>query len=230
MIRAPQAMSGKHHRHAKNCQQSGSDLPTMTIKEENSGTAIVTPDKHSAYMRPMFPKKIHTPEAMAKPIRGAFSCRTKQLSSVQNSSGFFRIARALLCGNQRTQRCSTHVGSCLYEVFKVGLKLLTCASRSCCMNCSFGCGLPAIASTQKAPQSCNLWGHTDLASSGRLLPSGTATKDVMLLRSIPECPNCPSVLHIKQSCHTLLGHKHGVYSSSCLLTGRKPTTPRRSQC
>jgi len=48
----------------------------MTMKEENSGTAIVTPDKHSAYMRPMFPKKIHTPEAMAKPIRGAFSCRT----------------------------------------------------------------------------------------------------------------------------------------------------------
>jgi hypothetical protein len=48
----------------------------MTMKEENNGTAIVTPDKHSAYMRPMFPKKMHTPEAMAKPIRGAFSCRT----------------------------------------------------------------------------------------------------------------------------------------------------------
>ncbi len=115
------------------------------MKEENSGTAIVTPDKHSAYMRPIFPKKMHTPEAMAKPIRGAFSCRTKQFSSVQNSSGSCRTARALLCGKQRTQRCSTHIGSCLYEVFKIGLQLLTCANRSCCMNCSFGCGLPAIA-------------------------------------------------------------------------------------
>lgn len=67
----------------------------MTMKEENNGTAIVTPDKHSAYMRPMFPKKMHTPEAMAKPIRGAFSCRTCnsiQRRTVEAPSGFYSIA------------------------------------------------------------------------------------------------------------------------------------------
>lgn len=50
----------------------------MTMNDEKSGTAIVTPDKHKAYMSPMFPKKIHTPEAMAKPIRGALSCSSRQ--------------------------------------------------------------------------------------------------------------------------------------------------------
>lgn len=46
----------------------------MTMKEEKRGTAIVTPAKQREYIKPMFPKKIHTPDAIAKPIRGAFSC------------------------------------------------------------------------------------------------------------------------------------------------------------
>ena len=43
------------------------------MKEENRGTAMVTPARHREYMRPMLPKKMHTPEAMANPINGAFS-------------------------------------------------------------------------------------------------------------------------------------------------------------
>ena len=50
------------------------DLPTITMKDENRGTAIVTPDRHKAYISPILPKNMHTPEAIAKPIRGAFSC------------------------------------------------------------------------------------------------------------------------------------------------------------
>ena len=47
--------------------------PTITINEENKGTAMVTPARHKEYISPMLPKKMHTPDAIAKPIRGAFS-------------------------------------------------------------------------------------------------------------------------------------------------------------
>ena len=49
-------------------------LPTMTMKEEKRGTAMVTPAKHNEYIKPMLPKKMHTPDAIAKPMRGALAC------------------------------------------------------------------------------------------------------------------------------------------------------------
>jgi len=59
----------------------------MTMKDENSGTAMVTPDKQRAYIRPMFPKKMQTPEAIANPIRGAFSCKLSKCSSLHSGTG-----------------------------------------------------------------------------------------------------------------------------------------------
>ena len=56
--------------------QRRTSSPTMTMKEEKRGTAMVTPDKHNEYIKPMLPKKMHTPDAIAKPIKGAFSCST----------------------------------------------------------------------------------------------------------------------------------------------------------
>lgn len=45
----------------------------MTMNEENKGTAMVTPARHKEYISPMLPKNMQTPDAIAKPISGAFS-------------------------------------------------------------------------------------------------------------------------------------------------------------
>ena len=47
--------------------------PTITMNEENKGTAMVTPARHKEYIRPMLPKNMQTPDAIANPMSGAFS-------------------------------------------------------------------------------------------------------------------------------------------------------------
>ena len=79
------------------------DIPTITMKEENSGTAIVTPDKHREYIRPIFPKKMHTPEAIANPMSGAFSCKAKCTCQATPSSS---VASMVLCIHQIVVACS----------------------------------------------------------------------------------------------------------------------------
>jgi hypothetical protein len=44
------------------------------MQELNMGTAMVTPASASAYCSARLPKKMQKPDAIAKPISGAFSC------------------------------------------------------------------------------------------------------------------------------------------------------------
>jgi len=55
--------------------------------------------------------------------------------------------------------------------------------------------------------------------------SGNAMKYLILLQGVPECPNCPSVLHIKQSCHTLrVGQRLQASNILELLFAYRPQT------
>lgn len=77
------------------------------MHELNMGTAMVTPASASAYCSAMFPKKMQTPEAIANPISGAFSCsadahRSKRLC-------FFNGAKLHCCNEvvELVEQCTS---------------------------------------------------------------------------------------------------------------------------